>query len=96
MEWKTPELKPFIDGRADIFVYNGVFDDYFRAVLIKRPLEVLDKYQIDYALLQHDRPLTYVLGHSKDWHPIYSDPVAVLFARTAPAQSSAQPSAEVK
>ena len=24
MEWNAPELKPFIDGRADIFVYNGV------------------------------------------------------------------------
>jgi len=35
MEWNAPQLKPFIDGRADIFVYNGVFDDFRRANTIK-------------------------------------------------------------
>ena len=28
MEWNAPELKSFVDGREDIFVHNGIFDDY--------------------------------------------------------------------
>ena len=30
MEWNAPELKTFIDGRADIFVSNGVFETIAR------------------------------------------------------------------
>ncbi len=81
MEWTTPELKPFIDGRADIFVYNGTFDDHFHAFMIDKPMEILDKYRIDYVLLAPQEPLTYVLEHSPAWHPIYSDKVAELYGR---------------
>jgi hypothetical protein len=82
MEWNAPELKPFIDGRADIFVYNGVLDDHRKATTIEGPFQILDKHQIDYALLQPEWPLTYLLEHSPAWRPIYSDKVAVLFERT--------------
>jgi hypothetical protein len=82
MEWNAPELKPFIDGRADIFIYNGSFDDYVNANLIQKSFEILDKYRIDYALLEPDQPLSYLLQHSPAWQPIYSDKVAVLFERT--------------
>jgi hypothetical protein len=81
MEWNTPELKPFIDGRADIFVYNGTFDEHFNAMMIKKPIEMLDKYSIDYVLLGSDQPLAYVLEHSSAWRPIYSDDVARLYGR---------------
>jgi len=81
MEWNTPELKPFIDGRAVPFVYQGIFDDYGNAVLIRQPFEVLDKYRIEYALLEPRAPLTYLLQHSPSWRLIYSDQVAVLFER---------------
>jgi hypothetical protein len=82
MEWNAPQLKPFIDGRADIFVYNGSFDDYANATVIQKSFEILDKYRIDYALLEPDQPLSYLLQHSPAWKPIYSDKVAVLFERT--------------
>ncbi len=81
IEWQAPELKPFIDGRADIFVYNGVFDDYFRAALMRQPLEILDKYHIDYALLEPGRPLAYLLEHSPSWALVHQDKVAILFER---------------
>ena len=84
MEWTTPGLKPFTDSRADIFVYNGTFDDYVKAVLIQSPFEVLDKYKFDYVLLEPKQPLAYLLEHSAAWHPIYSDKVAVLFERAGP------------
>jgi hypothetical protein len=82
MEWHAPELKPFVDGRADIFVYNGVFEDFLRATALKHSFEILDKYKIDYVFLQPNQPLDYLLEHSPAWHPIYSDKVAVLFERT--------------
>ena len=82
MEWNAPELKPFIDGRADIFTYNGILDDHAKVMGMDKPLETLDKYRIDYALLQPNKPLVYLLEHSPTWHSIYTDNVAVLFERT--------------
>jgi hypothetical protein len=90
MDWNTRELKPFIDGRADIFVYNGAFDDYMKTSGIQDPLETLDRYQIDYVLQQPDRPLTYLLEHSPKWQVAYADKVAVVFARV-PADSPSGP-----
>jgi len=91
MEWNAPELKPFIDGRADIFVYNGTFDDYVKAVSLQTPFEILDKYRIDYVLLEPKQPLGYLLEHSPAWHPIYADKVAVLFERAPTATAVAEP-----
>lgn len=92
MEWTHPDMKPYIDGRADIFVYNGTFDSYFDAVLIKKPFYVLDKYGIEYALLQPSARLAYLLGHSPGWRVIYSDPIAMLFARVPERGFQSSPS----
>ncbi len=94
MEWTAPELQTFIDGRADIFVYNGTLDDHRRATTIDAPLEVMNKYKIDYALLQPDRPLTYLIGHSAGWRPIYKDKVAVVFERIPPGAVTSQPATQ--
>ena len=91
MEWNAPQLKTFIDGRADIFVYNGVFEDYLTATAIKEPFAILDKYKIDYAFLQPKQPLSYLLEHSPAWRMIYSDKVAVLFERTPTTAAAATP-----
>jgi hypothetical protein len=89
MEWNAPELKPMIDGRVDIFVYKGVFDDFVKATAIKDSLGILDQYQVDYALLTPAQPLTYLLEHSSGWRPIYTDKVAVVFEREpAPAATA--------
>src|ERR1019366_10673495 len=64
MEWYALKLKPFIDGRSDIFVYNGTFDDYLNAMRIDEPFETLDKYKIDYAFLAPDQSLAYILERS--------------------------------
>ena len=81
MEWYTPELKPFIDTRGDIFIYNGVIDDYLRVTGNDHSFQLLDKYKIDYVLLSPKRPLIYLLEHSPAWHRIYADKVAALFER---------------
>ncbi|MGA2905926.1 MAG: hypothetical protein ABSD98_19035 [Candidatus Korobacteraceae bacterium] len=91
MEWNAPALKPFIDGREDIFVYKGIFDDYLSAVLVRRSFEVLDKYKIDYVFLEPKTPLGYLLEYSPAWRMIYSDKVAVLFERTPATAAAAGP-----
>ena len=90
LEWNAPELQPIIDGRADVFVYKGVLEDFVKASAIKDSLGILDKYQIDYALLNPAQPLTYLLEHSPAWHTIYTDKVAVVFER-APATAATAP-----
>jgi hypothetical protein len=88
IEWNAPTLKTFADPRTDIFVYNGVLDDYLKINAIDRPLELLDKYKIDYVLFPVNRPLTYVLDHSAGWRRIYEDKVAKLYERVPAAGST--------
>jgi hypothetical protein len=88
IEWNAPTLKTFADPRTDIFVYNGVLDDYLKINAIDRPLELLDKYKIDYVLFPVNRPLTYVLDHSAGWRTIYEDKVAKLYQRVPAAVST--------
>ncbi len=88
MEWNAPELKPGIDGRADIFVYKGIFIDFLNAMGVEKPFEILDKYGVDYVLVQPRQPLTYVLEHSPAWRVLYSDSIAELLERTAPGAAA--------
>jgi hypothetical protein len=85
IEWNAPTVRTFADGRADIFIYNGVFDDYLKVNRIEKPLELLDKYRIDYVLFPIDKPLCHVLDHSAGWHTIYEDKVAKIYGRVPSA-----------
>ena len=85
IEWNAPEVKTFADGRADVFIYNGVFEDYLKVNGIEKPLELLDKYRIDYVLFPVDKHLCYVLDHSAGWRTIYQDKVAKLYGRVPSA-----------
>jgi hypothetical protein len=85
IEWNVPTMKPFADGRTDIFCYNGVLDDYLKINAIDRPLELLDKYKIDYVLFPVNRRLTYVLDHSAGWRTTYEDNVVKLYQRVPAA-----------
>jgi hypothetical protein len=83
MEWNAPELKPFIDTRLDVFMYNGAFDDKVKISSLQAPFEMLDKHRFNYVLVKSDDPLAYLLQHSSGWRPLYTDKVAVLFGRTS-------------
>ncbi len=96
MEWNAPAVKPFIDGRGDIFVYNGVFDDYTRAVTLRNSRDVLDKYQVNYVLLERHWPLADYLASASGWRMIYSDDVAVLFARDAAGALTPSPDKNIE
>jgi hypothetical protein len=87
IESYAPGRKAFADGRADIFIYNGIFDDYLKINQIDAPFELLDKYKIDYVLFPVDKHLCYVLDHSTGWRNIYQDKVVKLYERV-PAASA--------
>jgi len=93
LTWRCPEVKTFIDSRADIFEYIGVFQDYLDAVGLKDSYRVLDRYQIRYVLMPPKDPLVYLLKHNPGWKVVYSDNVTTILERAGPtrAETSASP-----
>ena len=79
--WEAPEYPVFIDGRADVFEWTGVFGDFGKwATLESDPRELLAKYGIDFCLISRDSPMARVLPLI-GWRPIYSDELSVIFTR---------------
>ncbi len=81
INWKDPAVKVFVDGRADIFDYSGVFTDYLDLLALKQPDVILEKYRARYVLFPHGEPLTYLLEHDSKWKTVFSDQNSVLFER---------------
>ena len=88
LEWARPEAKTFIDSRTDIFEYRGVLKDYLRAISGDQTYEVLDKYQICYAVLPKAAPVSYFVGKSSAWKPMYSDELSIILGRADCQKSS--------
>lgn len=82
-EWYAPDVKEFADTRVDIFVHQGVLQDYVRATQLQDTFAILDKYRIRYALLDANSPAAYLLARSPQWKTVYHDPQAVVFERAA-------------
>ena len=83
LNWKDPSLKVFVDGRADIFEYNGVFKDYLSLLMIEDPDAILDKYKASYVLLPVHEPFTRFMEHNGKWKTVYHDQLSILFERIA-------------
>jgi hypothetical protein len=82
LSWVLPEQKVFIDGRADVYAWTGVFGDYGAwATLRENPNRLLDKYGIDWCLLSKSAPLARVMSYLPGWSQRYSDSSAVIFTR---------------
>jgi hypothetical protein len=80
--WAAPKHPVFVDGRADVFEWNGVLGDYGSwATLQSTPNVLLDKYNIDFCLLPRQSPLVRFLPLLHGWKLIYSDGGSVIFAR---------------
>jgi hypothetical protein len=83
--WAAPQHKVFVDGRADIFEWTGVLEEYGKwATLQADPNLLLDKYQISLCVLSADSPMSRVLPLLPGWTKVYSDDLSVLFVRSAP------------
>ncbi len=82
--WHDRDLPVFIDGRAEIFANNGVFDDYGAAVTMASPTQVLEHYHIDYVLLPPYSALARHLMNTPNWTIEYADNVAMLLRKGKP------------
>jgi hypothetical protein len=76
-----PSLRVFDDGRTDF--YGPRFVNEGLRVWDVHPgwSGILDRYQVNAALLPVDSVLASVMRERDDWKPIYQDGVAVLFAK---------------
>ena len=86
-----PNRQVFIDSRAD--VYRDEFIEQYMETYLVRPRwrDVLDKYAIDYALLESRGPLHVLLDASGEWRQLYGDEVAVLLARVGKSKAGDRP-----
>jgi len=80
--WALPEQKVFIDGRSDVYDWNGVFAEMARwALLQENPTLLLNRYGINYCLLLQTSPMAQVLPFLPGWKRVYADELAVIFVR---------------
>lgn len=88
--WKEPSIKVFIDTRVEIFIHNGVFQDYIRLATLDDSLRILDDYRIRYVLFPTHDALTYLLRNNPGWKVDYRGNLSTLIERvgTTPAGPS--------
>jgi hypothetical protein len=87
--WAAPEHPVFIDGRADVYEWTGVMQDFGRWAMVQTdPNILLDKYRIQFCLLSADSPMTHVLPVLPNWKRIYADANSVIFVRAVPTTAS--------
>ncbi|MDY7039693.1 MAG: hypothetical protein SVX38_02390 [Chloroflexota bacterium] len=71
----------YIDGRADVYG-DDFINEYLLAYHLhgdwRRPL---DKYDVDYVLIESGAAFATLLEESADWQRVYRDDVAVIFVR---------------
>jgi hypothetical protein len=80
--WAMPERKVAIDGRGDLYESAGILQQYGRWALVQAdPNEFLNKYRIGICFLSRNAPMTHVLSLLPGWKKVYSDNLAVIFAR---------------
>lgn len=79
--WTTRDVPVMIDSRVDIFEEHGIVKDYLDFLSLQRPVDVLEKYDIRYVLLDATSPQASFLKNAPGWRCSYADKVAVVFIR---------------
>ncbi len=76
-------LPVFVDGRAD--VYGDDFLLFYRQTLELQPDwdEPLQRFDVQYVLIERGAPLTTLLASHNEWQAVYADDVAQIFVRTS-------------
>ncbi|HUI05630.1 MAG TPA: hypothetical protein VL486_01345 [Verrucomicrobiae bacterium] len=76
-----PEHKVFVDGRNDFYGADLIRE--FDAVnQVHRDWEtVLEKYRVGWTILPRGHALNNLLALRDDWHRVYADKVAIVYAR---------------
>jgi len=80
-----PERPVFIDGREDLYEFEGVMGDYLQASWLKpAAFSIFRFYGIRTCLLDRVEPLAQVLRELPGWRLVYSDEKSVIYERTEP------------
>lgn len=86
--WALPEHPVFIDGRADVYDWAGVTPQYGRwATLAETPNLLLDRYHVQFCLVDKDSQMNAAMSLLSDWRRVYSDDVSVIFVRSSASGS---------
>lgn len=76
-----PEQKVFIDGQTDFYGVELV-KDYLVALNARDNWEaILEKHDVDWALLPGDVPLAKILKSNSEWRILYEDDVSVILRK---------------
>jgi hypothetical protein len=82
--WWMPEEKIFIDGRMPAWRIGdrAIFYDYL-AISSGAPAarDLLEKYRVDWGLIQRDSPLAEMLSNDPAWRQLYVDAKVVVLRR---------------
>jgi hypothetical protein len=80
LEWSEPNNYYFVDGRTDLFG-DEIINEWLEIIESEEnSFNLLDKWKIDYVLVQPDRPITSEL-EKNGWQQIYVDELAVVYKR---------------
>ncbi|MHB1004410.1 MAG: hypothetical protein ACYC3S_02065 [Chloroflexota bacterium] len=76
-----PQQLVFIDSRADVY-RDAFIEDYLETYYVgPQWRDALERYNVEYVLVESKGPLQSLLVASKEWRELYRDDVAVLLAR---------------
>jgi hypothetical protein len=80
--WAAPQYPVMIDGRTDLYEWSGFLGEFGSWASLKSdPHLLLDKYKVNFCLLNRESPMARVLPLLQGWKQIYSDNNSVIFAR---------------
>ena len=79
--WALPEYPVFIDGRADLYGDEIIFEWLSIARAEDGWQEALDEWEVGFVVVEPGMPLVEELT-GEDWELIYSDEVAVIYQRS--------------
>lgn len=82
-------IAPFVDGRIDLYG-DAFMHDYVDAVSAKDQAlsTVLERYHIEWTLLEPQMAAVIALDHSPGWERVYADASAVVHRRVVKAEGS--------
>jgi len=80
--WRLwPDYRVFVDGRTDLYG-DEILRDYVEIQAAgPRYEELLDEYEVSFALTRAGGVLSVVLGHTPGWQLAYEDHTAVVYVR---------------
>jgi hypothetical protein len=80
--WALPEHPVFIDGRADVYEWTGVMQEFSKWVMVESdPNALLDKYHVAFCLLERGTPIANAMKLLPNWTVVYKDSGTEIFVR---------------